>query len=168
VGPEPAWLPRLSPDGTSVIYFEETSAPTAHEHPARVMRVPVNGGPPQIVLERRIGTGDLQCSRAPANLCVVSETSSDGKSRFLTAFDPFKGGGKLIKEITLRAGVNYEEGISPDGASFAVVPVAEVDPPIRLVSLSGGSDQEIKVKGRPNIASLDWSPDGNGFYCGSA
>ncbi len=167
VGPRPAWLPRLSPDGTSVVYWEEAATPTAHEHNARLMRVSVNGGPPQMVLERSIGTGDLQCSRAPANLCVISETSPDGKSRFLTAFNPYGGGGKLIKEITLRAGANYQEGISPDGSTFAVVRVGQVDPPIRLVSLSGGSDREITVKGRPNVTSLDWSPDGKGFYCGS-
>jgi len=43
---------------------------------------------------------------------------------------------------------------------------AEID--IRLLSLSGGSDREIKVKGWPNLTGLDWSPDGKGLYCGSA
>ena len=113
VGPKPAWLPRLSPDGAAVIYWEEASAPAGHEHPARVMRVPVDGGRPQLVLERRIGTGDLQCSRAPASLCVISETSTDGKWKLLTAFDPFKGGDKLIKEIAVRPGVATRRAYLP-------------------------------------------------------
>jgi Tol biopolymer transport system component len=44
--------------------------------------------------------------------------------------------------------------------------VAEIH--IRLLSLSGGSDREITVKGWPNLTGLDWSPDGKGLYCGSA
>jgi Tol biopolymer transport system component len=39
---------------------------------------------------------------------------------------------------------------------------------IGLLSLSGGSDREITVQGGPNVAGLDWSPDGKGLYCGSA
>ena len=39
---------------------------------------------------------------------------------------------------------------------------------IRLLSLSGGSDREITLKGWPNFTGLDWSPDGKGLYCGSA
>ena len=38
---------------------------------------------------------------------------------------------------------------------------------IRLLSLSGGADREIAVKGWPNITGLNWSPDGKGLYCGS-
>jgi Tol biopolymer transport system component len=36
-----------------------------------------------------------------------------------------------------------------------------------LLSLSGGSDREITLKGWPNITGLDWSTDGKGLYCGS-
>jgi hypothetical protein len=37
-----------------------------------------------------------------------------------------------------------------------------------LLSLSGGAESEITVKGWPNITGLDRSPDGKGFYCGSS
>ena len=40
-----------------------------------------------------------------------------------------------------------------------------MDPP--LLSLSGGSDREITVKGWPNITDLRWSRGGTGFYVGS-
>jgi Tol biopolymer transport system component len=36
-----------------------------------------------------------------------------------------------------------------------------------LLSLSGGSDREITLKGWPNNTGLHWSPDGKGLYCGS-
>ena len=57
--------------------------------------------------------------------------------------------------------------MSPDGSIFAIAVGGEVDPRICLLSLSGGSDREITVRGWPNILGLDWSADGKGFYCGS-
>jgi hypothetical protein len=36
-----------------------------------------------------------------------------------------------------------------------------------LLSLSGGSDREITLKGWPNIAGIEWTLDGKGLYCGS-
>jgi Tol biopolymer transport system component len=38
---------------------------------------------------------------------------------------------------------------------------------IHLLSLSGGSDREIAVKGWPNNTGIVWSSDGKGLYCGS-
>ena len=59
-------------------------------------------------------------------------------------------------------------GLSPDGTIFALSKSGEVDIHIRLLSLVGGSDREITVKGWPNLTGLNWSPDGKGLYCGSA
>jgi hypothetical protein len=50
---------------------------------------------------------------------------------------------------------------------FAISKSGEAEIHIRLLSFSGGSDREITVKGWPNLRSLDWSPDGKGFYCGT-
>ncbi len=54
-------------------------------------------------------------------------------------------------------------GLSPDGATFEISRSGEAEIHIRLLSLSGGSDREIKVKGWPNLTGLDWSPDGKGL-----
>lgn len=37
----------------------------------------------------------------------------------------------------------------------------------RLLSLTGGLDRDIAVNDWPNLASMEWSPDGKGLYCGS-
>jgi hypothetical protein len=57
--------------------------------------------------------------------------------------------------------------LSPDGSTYAVPGTGEAEIHIRLLSLSGGPDREITVKGWPNLTSLDWSPDGKGLYCGA-
>jgi hypothetical protein len=36
-----------------------------------------------------------------------------------------------------------------------------------LLSLSGGADREITVKGWGNLTGIDWSTDGKGLYLGS-
>jgi hypothetical protein len=85
----------------------------------------------------------------------------------LTGFDPVKGRGKVLRTIQKDATASFDgAGPPPDGTTFAISRGREVEIHIRLLSLSGGSDREIAVKGWPNLTGLDW-PDGNGLYCGS-
>jgi serine/threonine protein kinase/Tol biopolymer transport system component len=166
-GPEDAVLPRLSADGAWIIYQETPKTPAESSPPIRLMRVPVAGGVPQFVLETRNGI-DYQCARAPASLCVIGESGQDRKQLTLTAFDPLKGRGKVLRNIELRTIENDPRGaVSPDGRTIAVSTGGEAEIHIRLLSLSGGSDREITVKGWPNLSGLDWSPDGKALYCGS-
>jgi len=125
------------------------------------------GGVPQLVLETR-NLQDFYCARAPATLCVIYETSQDQKQLIITAFDPLKGRGKLLRTLAEDPTAFYHIEISPDGATFATSRGGEAEIHIRLLSLSGGSEREITVKRWPNLVGLDWSPDGKGFYCGSA
>jgi len=130
------------------------------------MRVPVAGGASQFVLEMR-NDANYNCSRAPAGLCVLAENSHDGKQLTVTAFDPLKGRGKVLRTIPKEAAASFGGGISPDGTVFAIAKYWEPEIHIRLLSLSGSADREITVKGWPNISGLDWSADGKGLYCGS-
>ena len=130
------------------------------------MRVPVNGGVPQLVLETR-NRWSLGCARAPASLCVIGEVSQDEKQLVMTAFDPLKGRGKVLRTFDTDPTVFYFNALSPDGATFAISRGGEAEIHLRFLSLSGGSDREITVKGWPRITGLDWSPDGKGLYCGS-
>ena len=131
------------------------------------MRIPASGGVPQFVMETR-QLVDFACARAPASLCVIVETSQDRKQLVITAFDPLKGRGKVLRTIEKDPSHTYgETELSPDGSTVAISRGGEPEIHIRLLSLSGGSDREITVKGWPNITGLDWSPDGKGLYCGS-
>ena len=59
---------------------------------------PPSGGAPQFVLETR-NAGRRKCARAPASLCVIVEMSKDRKQLTITAFDPMKGRGKVLRTI---------------------------------------------------------------------
>jgi serine/threonine protein kinase len=165
-GPQGVFILRLSADGAWILFDETT--PSTPAPPQRLMRIPASGGVPQFVLETR-NSLDFGCARAPASLCVIFETSQDRKQLMITAFDPLQGRGKVLRTIGNDPSHTYGTGaLSPDGSTVAISPVGEPEIHIRFLSLAGGSDREITVKGWPNITGLDWAPDGKGFYCGSS
>jgi Tol biopolymer transport system component len=92
---------------------------------------------------------------------VIIEAGNDEKKFAITAFDPLRGRGKLLRTVERDAARQYAEGPSPDGSTLAIAKAGESGTHIRFLSLDGGSDGEIIVTG------LDWSADGKGFYCGS-
>jgi eukaryotic-like serine/threonine-protein kinase len=170
--PENIEYPRLSADGVWALYLEVSKTVWEAEQipfPARLMRIPVSGGVPQLVLETKAGHG-FDCARAPASLCVILEASQDEKHLTLTTFDPLKGRGKVLRTIDKDPSDSYfVAALSPDGSTFALSRAGEHEIHIRLLSLSGGSDREIVAKGWPNLSfwSLHWFPNGKGLYCAS-
>jgi hypothetical protein len=79
----------------------------------------------------------------PASLCVLVEESQDQKQLTLTAFDPLKGRGNVLRRIEKdpTASFAWGYGLSPDGTTFALSRSGEPEIHIRLLSLSGGSDR---------------------------
>jgi Tol biopolymer transport system component len=151
---------RLSADGAWILYPED---PVTFSPSTPLMRVPVSGGVPQLVVKTK-GLPHVWCARDQANLCVLIEPSPDEKQMAVTALDPMKGRGKVLRTI--------EKGpsgwaLSPDGSTLAVRRSGEAQIHIGLFSLSGGPDREITVKGWPNAEGLDWSSSSKGLYVGS-
>ena len=156
---------RLSVDGAWVLYRE---FPNTGSGPERLMRIPPNGGVSQFVLELTKGWRNFCCARAPASLCVIGEESEDRKKYIVTAFDPLKGRGQVLRTIEKDPSVFFGGGmLSPDGTTFAFSQGGEAESHIRLLSLTGGSDREITLKSWPNISGLDWASDGKALYVGS-
>jgi len=167
IGQQRADSAGISSDGAWILYHELSEPAAGPSAPDRLMRIPVNGGLPQLVLETK-GLNDFDCARAPASLCVVLELSQDQNRFAITAFDLFKGRGTLLRTVDKDPLTDYyASDLSPDGAAFAISRTSEPEIHIHLLSLSGGSDRRITVKGWPNIKGLNWSADGKGFYCGS-
>jgi Tol biopolymer transport system component len=64
-GEDDLYLPRLSPDGASVLYVIRAK-PGASSDKSRLMRVPVIGGPSEFVLE-----DSLKLPIAPSNSLIL-------------------------------------------------------------------------------------------------
>ena len=175
-GSEAVALPRLNPDGSMVLYVNSRYDPlrlgrpqSLHSDvavgPQRIMRVPVTGGPPQLVLEGR-GINNLQCARFPSALCIFSELAP-GEEHFYT-FDPLKGKGNELPGATIHETdfYNFNWSLSPDGKSLAFSTKFGIQgqPGIRLFSLVGSKERRISLPGWAGIATLDWSADGESFW----
>ena len=152
---------RLSPDGASILYFEESAS-----NGTAIKRIPVNGGAASLVMEAPAAQ-NFQCARAPGG-CVLVERSGAERGKFnIAAFDALSGRGKLLRTIDGDAGLKMPPNdLSPDGATVAVGRNGSNETHIQLLSLTGGSDGDIAVKGLTNISAIDWAANGKGFYCG--
>ena len=160
--------PRPSADDAWIIY-ESLAKPEdiGTSAPTQLRRVPVSGGPSQLVLTA-YGENDHRCARAPATLCLVAEQADDQKQLVFTAFDPIKGRGREVTRIATQPGFGYNFDLSPDGSLIALsFPAGENR--IRLLPLAGGEPRDLVIKGLYGFSSgPDWAPDGEGFYVGSS
>jgi Tol biopolymer transport system component len=167
-GRERTMLARLNPDGAWVLYLETSATASGHIPWQRLMRVPVNGGLPKLVSEITTAQWENhQCARSPASLCAIIESSLNHQRLTVTALDPLRGKGKLLRTINTAIGEGFCHSLSPDGSTLAIARGDEPEIHIRLLSMTGGSDREIAVKGWPNSGSMEWSADGKGIYCTS-
>jgi Tol biopolymer transport system component len=151
----------LSPEGSWLLYGTVKAGFSA---PAKLMRVPVTGGFPQVILTANF-VGGPRCARSPATLCAIAERSVDRKLIEFTAFDPVKGRGRKLAEFTTEATGDYEWDLSPDGTRIAILKNREGQ--IRVLWLNGRAQQEITVKGWDVLTTLVWAVDGEGLFVSS-
>ena len=91
-------IPRLSPDNTELLYLVVPKRVELSQT-VRIMRVPLSGGTPQVVLEGP-WIWNQQCARLPSTLCVYTP-SEPNQQRFLS-FDPVTGAGAQHSHIVHR------------------------------------------------------------------
>ncbi len=156
--------PRISPDGTWLLYQELTEKTDRLWPMARLMRVPINGGPPEFVFSARFYNSH-RCSRAEANLCVFAEQTSDGTWLVFTVLDPIRGKGRELAKFATDPLGFYHWDVSPDGKRIAILKGGENQ--IHVLPLGDGAVRDLTVKGWAGLNSLDWSPDGKGFFIGN-
>ena len=149
------YLPRLSADGSQVLYLSQTD-PADPSVPLSLMRLPVAGGPSQVVL-RGIGLGNYQCARLPSTLCVVSKFEKDYVIFF--SFDPERGIGRELLKIS---GGVHDWSLSPDGRTLAAFPHGHS---IHFLSVENGAAREDKIVTLNEwlVDNGDWNADGSGL-----
>ena len=158
-------LPRVSADGASILYHASLKSELfSWSEPANLMRVPILGGPPQL-LRYEPSLYDIRCARLPARLCVLSER--EPRHQVFYGFDLVQGKGRELTRIDVNPAVGgYHWDVSPDGSRIAVTMGSERESRIRILSLVGGV-RDVVVNGWSGFQSLDWSADGKGLYASS-
>lgn len=162
-GSRPVLCPRLSPDGSQILYLVYPSW-TVEASSISLMRVPVVGGAPQEVLQTKWLTNQ-QCARAPATICLYSLVTNDTFA--LVNFDPFKGKGAQVYQVKDELPQLYNWSLSPDGSTLAIVrgKSGEDHPRIHLISLNGG-DRWLSLEGL-GVYALDWAADSKSLWAAS-
>jgi eukaryotic-like serine/threonine-protein kinase len=165
-GSEEAWMPRVSPDGMSILYLSSAQGldnrsgqPRSLDRLTRVMRVRSSGDAPQSVMAiPRLG--NYACPRPPSDVCFLSQLSEDGKKIIFTAFDPLQGKTHEVFTLDVHPGALYNWMLSPDGSRIAFADYNPLEGRIRLLSMKGEPERDIVVKGWAGFNSVDWTADG--------
>jgi len=150
------YLPRLSADGSQVLYGSQMD-PANPSTPVSLMRLPVAGGPPQLVV-RDVGLGNYQCARLPSTLCIVHKPQKN--DCIFLSFDPQRGIGR---ELLRTHDGCHNWSLSPDGRTLADFPDGLHS--IRFFSLDDGGAREDKTVTLNDwlFGFGDWSADGKGL-----
>jgi Tol biopolymer transport system component/DNA-binding winged helix-turn-helix (wHTH) protein len=158
-------IPRLSPDGNSIIYLVTPPSSASAESPTRLMRALVTGGPPQMVLEAN-GISNQQCARLPSTVCILSRFEPGHEQFFY--FDPEKGIGTEIKkaEIHSRSGYQFNWSLSPDGQMLVTAKSEGIQqqPALRILPLGDEPEKTIPVPGWAGVGSIDWAADSKSVW----
>jgi serine/threonine protein kinase len=157
--------PVVTPDGNWVLYFVHRDNPvgTGNESkPEPLMRVPIGGGPPQLVLTAVRPESQVSCARPTSDLCVIAELSEDRKQVIVNVVDPIKGRGSELTRFAVHPDDDrWNIELSPDATRFAAI--RSPDDPIYVWSLHGKKMREVRVIGWSNLRNLSWAGDGKGL-----
>jgi serine/threonine protein kinase len=160
-GPNVNIMARVSPDGQWLVYMsrQQGFVPTAN-----LMRVPINGGPPQF-LRKCAAVTDIGCPRLPATECITGELTDD--AHIFTAFDPITGGAHELFRWKISGHRNGFASLSPDGSQFLFLTRSPREATLRFGSFPEKPLREIKLLGWSNLNSADWAADGKSIFISS-
>ena len=166
VGPGEQTQPRLTPDGSSVLYWDYMDATDGASVSMRLMRVPISGGAPEQVLESS-PDAEVRCARAHSR-CILGERDRIKNELVFTDFNP--AGGKTVQLLRLGAdpGASPEWDLSPDGVTVAIVNLDDAKDRIRLVQLDSKATRSISLGHAKTLSGISWSADGKTWFVTSS
>jgi eukaryotic-like serine/threonine-protein kinase len=142
---------RVTPDGAWVLY----------RHDRRLMRVPLAGGPTEMVVEGR-GPVSSDCATPPSTRCVMSELT--GSDVTFSEVHPLRGRGRELRRVITASPDFTNWRLSPDGNFIALVDFGDR---VRIFDLAGGSAVDLSVSSWTAFEFVAWARDGQGVFAGA-
>jgi Tol biopolymer transport system component/predicted Ser/Thr protein kinase len=163
---EEEWAPRLSPDGSSILYWAWPRTGGSAVSAKRLLRVSLSGGPPEVVLPAselvHPGAVHFRCAVLPARFCVLSELVQN--ELVFSRFDPRQGRKTEWRRTEIDPAMAYDWDLAPDGSRVVLVQTEEQRGRLRIVHLSSGAVHPIDVEPWTGLQYVAWSPHGSGFF----
>jgi DNA-binding winged helix-turn-helix (wHTH) protein/Tol biopolymer transport system component len=158
VGPENYGSPEPSPDGGWLLYW----ILQPEEIGSRLMRMPIAGGPPELVLTTHVHS-EFHCGLR-GHRCVLGDERENEHGRKQVVFsslDPVKGRGSVLQKLDIDSAFPYYFALSPDGTQVALVQQTDE---ILLQNLSTGAVTKMALKQWPDLQFVAWSADGKSVF----
>jgi DNA-binding winged helix-turn-helix (wHTH) protein/Tol biopolymer transport system component len=150
------FMPRLNPDGQEILYLAGYN-PDDPSRPVSVMRVPLAGGSPQLVLQKR-SLFNVQCARSPSERCLFNTVTGSTTQFFW--FDPTNGKTQEFMTFPVKDFPNWS--LSPDGMQLAMASMGSSK--VTVVEVNDKSTREIELKQWPHVSAIDWAADGKSLF----
>jgi eukaryotic-like serine/threonine-protein kinase len=131
---------------------------------SKIMRIPIQGGAPQLVLTAKIEEWP-RCARSPSSLCAIAERTPDRRQIIFTELDSVRGRGRELARSDTDATKGYHWDLSPDGRRIALL--KHRDARVQILSLTGGAPQDVTSKQRRALSSVIWAADGKELFVSS-
>ena len=161
-GPNMVMGGRLNPDGSEILYLltPEANDPAGQ---VRLMRIPVNGGTPQLVLQEPL-VENAQCARLPSKLCLFSRNEAHAIRFF--SFDSTSGEKHELTQFAHSSELKFNWTLSADGSMLAIAAwrVGQVPGEIQIFPITSGKPRTITLDGWVRIAALDWAADSRNLW----
>jgi Tol biopolymer transport system component/DNA-binding winged helix-turn-helix (wHTH) protein len=151
--------PRSGKSGSPAMTKLRATGANLH---VQIIRMPASGGPRQTLM-----TGVALSFRCPSGrmaYCVVCEPGLTGGLTF-SELDPESG--QITRRRTVPGSSPAYWDVSPDAREVAIALSRGRDGLIQRIDLRSGSSRDVIVKGQPVLQSMDWNPDGNGWFVSS-
>lgn len=155
-GDSNASVTRVDSTGSAILYLL-TAPPNDPSGPMRLMRIPVTGGVPQLVLAKP-SINNFQCARRHSDVCVLTQYSAE-RLTFYT-FDSATGNESLLKEVQDPDWSLFNWSLSPDGTTLALAKKNRAASEIRFLRVDGTGERKLTLGTWLAIDYLDWAADG--------
>lgn len=156
-GPGDTRSAQVSPDRLWLLYLERQTSGSRGKPPARLMRAPLAGGSPELVLDiAEVGApSPFLCPRTVQGPCVLYEKTETHD--VFTTFSPTAGRGREFLRLP-RTFARW--ALSPDGSQVAYMPVARTARSMTVVSVATGTSRRIDMGDLDRTNGFDWTTDG--------
>jgi Tol biopolymer transport system component len=174
--------PQVSADGRWILYLAwPRDGERIRAGEASLMRVPAEGGQPEVVLRAagypgpvRVGPDGtapvmtaaghprFRCPSVPESTCVLSEQI--GNEAVFTAFDPIEGRKGELARLNAEPRRAAFWDLSPDGRWIAFGARHTTNGRIMLLPLAGQMPREISAGDWKRLESVAWAADGQALF----